>query len=118
MVRMRRGFLVFALAGLGSASVAFAQNVTSGINGVAKDAQGAVLPGVTVTATSPALIGSQVVTTEANGTYRFPALPPGSYTISFVLSGFQPFKRPGIVLALNQTLTVDATLQLASLQES
>lgn len=112
-----RLILVLAVVA-GGANVALAQNVNSRLMGVAKDAQGAVLPGVTVTATSPALIGSQTATTEANGTYQFPALPSGTYTLTFELSGFQSFKRQNIVLALNQTLSVDATLQVAALQES
>ncbi len=97
---------------------AWAQNVNSRLTGTVKDAQGAVLPGVTVTATSPALIGSQVAVTEANGSYQFPSLPSGSYTLKFDLSGFKTFTRQNITLALGQTLTVDAALQLASLQET
>lgn len=100
------------------ASPAIAQNVNSRLIGTAKDAQGAVLPGVTVTATSPALIGSRAVTTEANGIYQFPSLSPGMYTVTFELAGFQTFKRENIVLALGQTLNVDSTMQVASLQET
>ncbi|MDE3153829.1 MAG: carboxypeptidase regulatory-like domain-containing protein, partial [Acidobacteriota bacterium] len=96
----------------------WAQNVNSRLTGTVKDAQGAVLPGVTVTATSPALIGSQVAVTEANGSYQFPSLPSGTYTLKFELSGFQPFTRQNISLALGQTLNVDASLQLASLKET
>ena len=91
---------------------------TSNLTGVVTDAQGAVLPGVTVTATSPALIGTQTVVTEPNGGYRFATVPPGAYTLTFELSGFQTFKRANIVLALGQTLTVDTQLQVQSLQES
>ena len=47
--------------------------------GAGQDAQGAVLPGVTVTATSPALLGKEVAVSEANGDYRFPNLPAGTY---------------------------------------
>lgn len=97
---------------------AFAQLDASRLIGVVRDAQGAVLPGVTVTATSPALIGSQAATTEASGAYRFPALPPGEYVLTFELSGFQSLKRTNIVLALSQTLTIDAELQVATIQET
>jgi len=88
------------------------------LTGVIKDAQGAVLPGVTVTATSPALLGAQSVTSETNGEYRFPSLPAGTYTLTFELPGFQTMKRENIVLATGQTLSIDASLQIASLQES
>src|SRR5690242_5278501 len=114
-VRRQVGLLLAAVL---MAAPAWAQNVSSRVTGTAKDAQGAVLPGVTVTATSPALNGSQVAVTEANGTYLFPSLPSGTYTLKFELHGFQTFTRPNIVLALGQTLTVDGTLQVASLKEN
>src|SRR5256885_2278340 len=78
--------------------------------GIVTDAQGGVLPGVTVTATSPALNGSRIVVTEPNGSYRFPSVPEGAYVLTFELSGFQNYKRTNIVLSLGQTLTVDAQL--------
>jgi outer membrane receptor protein involved in Fe transport len=117
MFRQARVCLV-AAAICAMAATARAQTTPSHLIGTVKDAQGAVLPGVTVTATSPALIGGQTVVTEANGSYRFPSLPSGTYSLKFDLSGFKAFTRSGIVLALGQTLTVDATMQLATLQES
>ncbi len=107
-----------ALAIALSATLAHAQNVSSHLTGVVKDSQGGVLPGVTVTATSPALIGVQTAVSEANGTYQFPSLPEGTYALKFELSGFQTFTRPNIVLSIGQTLTVDAQLQVASLSEN
>src|SRR5437667_11024808 len=117
-MRMGTALLIAALVMGGSASRVGAQVQATRLTGVVTDAQSAVLPGVTVTATSPSLIGSQTVVTEANGSYRFPSLPEGTYSLTFELSGFQTFKRGNIVLALSQTLTVDAQLQVASLQES
>lgn len=109
------GFLVPAMTLM--AALASAQNVTSNLTGVVKDAQGGILPGVTVTATSPALIGGRTTVTESNGTYQFAALPEGTYTVRFTLSGFQTFERSGIALGVGQTLTVDAAMQVASLKE-
>jgi hypothetical protein len=114
----RRHAVALAVAVCLSALTLHAQINPAHLTGTAKDAQGAVLPGVTVVATSPALLGTQTVTTEANGDYRFPNLPAGTYAITFELQGFQTFKRENIVLTTGQTLTVDATLQIASLQES
>jgi hypothetical protein len=91
---------------------------TSNLTGVVTDAQSAVLPGVTVTASSPALIGTQTAITEPNGSYRFATVPPGTYTLTFELSGFQTLRRENIVLSLGQTITVDSQLQVQSLQES
>ncbi len=118
MVRTRVGFwLVCATLLVGGS--AWAQNLgISRLTGTVKDAQGAVLPGVTVTATSPALIGNQVAVTEANGSYQFPALPPGTYTLKYELAGFQTMTRENIVLAIAQTLNIDTQLQLASLKEN
>jgi hypothetical protein len=114
-----RQFLVICLVGVAASNApAWAQVESSHLAGTVTDAQGAVLPGVTVTATSPSLIGQQAIVSEPNGTYRFPSLPAGSYILTFELGGFQTIKRTNIVLALNQTLTVDAQLQVQSLQES
>jgi Carboxypeptidase regulatory-like domain len=97
---------------------ASAQDFRGRINGAVKDNTGAVLPGVTVTATSPALIQPQVQVTGAEGEYRFIALPPGLYDLSYDLVGFQTIKREGIRVVINQTLTVDQTMNVATLQET
>lgn len=110
-----------ALAALGlvvmsSASV-FAQSAE--IAGVARDASGAVLPGVTVEAASPSLIErSRVVYTDGQGQYRAIALAPGTYTVTFTLPGFNTVVREGIVLTAAFTATVDATLNVGSLSET
>ena len=100
------------------ASTAFAQLEQGRLTGVVTDAQGAVLPGVTVTATSPSLLGSNTAITETDGRFLFPSLPSGRYALQFELSGFQTVKRENVVLALGQTLSVDMQLQLATLQET
>jgi hypothetical protein len=95
-----------------------AQELRGRITGVVSDNTGAVLPGVTVTVAGPALIQTQTTVTTSDGSYRYPALPPGVYTVTFELAGFQTIKREDIRLGLNQTLSVDAQLQLSSLQET
>ena len=100
------------------AGVSAAQELRGRITGFVTDNTGAVVPGVTVTATSPALIQPQVVVTGADGSYRYPALPPGVYTITFELPGFQTIRREDIRLGLNQTLSVDAQLQISALSET
>jgi len=95
-----------------------AQDFRGRINGTVSDNTGAVLPGVTVTATSPALIQPQVQVTGSDGSYRFIALPPGVYEIGFELGGFQTIKREGVRVVINQTLTVDQQLNVATLQET
>lgn len=88
------------------------------LQGIVTDDQKATLPGVTVTATSPALIGTQTAVTEIDGRYRFPSLPPGRYTLTFELNGFQTTRRENIQLALGQILNVDLQLAVATLQET
>ncbi len=113
----RRGALAVVWI-LVTAVTAAAQIEQARLNGTVVDAQGAVLPGVTVTVRSPALIGAQSTVTEGDGRYRFPALPGGTYDVVFELTGFQGLRREGIVLRLGQTLTVDGQLQVATLQET
>jgi hypothetical protein len=95
-----------------------AQEFRGRVNGTVTDSSQAVLPGVTVTATSPALIQPQVTTTGNDGAYRFPALPAGIYTITFELPGFQKVTRENIRVVINTTLSVDTQMTVASLQES
>ncbi|MEO8501788.1 MAG: TonB-dependent receptor, partial [Vicinamibacteria bacterium] len=97
---------------------AFAQELRGRIAGIVTDESGAIVPGVTVTASSPALIQPQTTTTGGDGTYRFPALPSGIYSITYSLQGFQTVKRDGIRVTLNQTFSVDARLKPASLTET
>jgi outer membrane receptor protein involved in Fe transport len=86
--------------------------------GTVKDAQGGVLPGVTVTVTSPALIGQRTALSESDGRYLITNLPSGPYSLKFELQGFQPFTRQNIIVTQGSTLTIDSTLELASLAEN
>lgn len=95
-----------------------AQELRGRITGVVRDNSGGVVPGATVTATGPALIQPQTTTSSSDGSYRFPALPSGLYTLTYELTGFRTVKREGIRVTLNTTLTVDTTLEVAQLQEA
>src|SRR5687767_10407065 len=76
-----------------------AQGASSGIAGVVRDSSGAVMPGVTVEASSPALIEKvRVVVSDDQGQYKFVALVPGVYTVTFTLPGFRTTKREGVEL--------------------
>ena len=91
---------------------------TGTIQGRVVDAQGAVLPGVTITATSPSMPGVQTAVSSETGNYRFPAVPPGTYALGYELSGFNPLKREGVEIRLGFTATVNVELALATLQET
>jgi hypothetical protein len=105
----KRGAVALWLAALCAVlpSSAFAQ--ASGIAGVVRDTSGAVLPGVTVEAASPALIEkARSVVTDSQGRYNIVDLRPGVYTVTFTITGFSPFVREGIELSAQFTATVNA----------
>jgi len=98
------------------ASSAFAQG---SITGVVRDASGAVLPGATVEATSPALIEKvRTATTDSAGQYRIEDLRPGIYVVTFSLSGFSTVRREDIVLQGSFAASVSAELKVGALAET
>ncbi len=109
--------VTFALACIAALpSAAWAQSV---ITGIVRDTSGAVMPGVTVEAASPALIeGVRTGVTDTNGAYRIVDLRPGVYTLKYELTGFNTQVREGFELAANFTATVNIDLTVGTLQES
>jgi len=98
---------------------AFAQGETAAIAGVVRDATGAVIPGVTVEASSPALIERlRTAVTDSQGQYKIIDLRPGTYAVTFTLSGFNTFRREGIELSTSFTATVNADLRVGQLEET
>jgi hypothetical protein len=91
---------------------------TGSINGKVTDNSGAGLPGVSVSAASPALMGVQTTTTNDQGLYRFPAVPPGTYALTFELTGFTTTKRESIGVTLGFTATVHIEMGVATVQEA
>jgi hypothetical protein len=120
MLEQIRGVLIqTCLVLILGAAVAGAQTGTSGLAGVARDPSGAVLPGVTVEAASPALIEKvRTVVTDGEGQYKIVSLPPGVYSLTFTLEGFNTYKRDGVELTANFTATVNGDLKVGSLQET
>ena len=87
----------------------------SSITGVATDASGGVLPGVTVEATSPALIeGARTAVTDDAGRYAIVNLRPGTYSITFTLTGFSSFVRTALTLPSDFTATVNAEMRVGT----
>jgi outer membrane receptor protein involved in Fe transport len=117
---MRRLFtvvgLVLACALAGPA--AMAQQTTGNINGRIVDAQGAAVPGVTVTGRNTQTGFVRTDVSDAEGIYRLTALPVGIYDITAELQGFSKFEARAIVLSVAQTLDVNIALKVASVQES
>ena len=103
--------LVFVAACIATVpSLVYAQ---ASLTGVVRDTSGAVLPGVTVEAASPALIEKvRTAVTDGGGQYRIENLRPGTYTVTFTLPGFATVKREGIELTGSFTATVNADLRV------
>jgi hypothetical protein len=100
------------------ATAAAAQSQTGQIFGKAADTSGGVLPGVVVTATSPVLLQPLIAVTSDTGTYQFPQIPIGTYTVTFELSGFRTSVRENIRVEIGFNAQVNAVLDIATLQES
>jgi hypothetical protein len=116
MSKRRQTFVVLALGFLFLPNTALAQ---SAIAGIVKDTTGAVLPGVTVEASSPALIEKvRTTTSDENGQYRVIDLRPGTYTVTFTLAGFSTIVRAGIVLETNFTAPINVELRVGEVAES
>src|SRR5678816_652801 len=120
MTRARLVFPSLSLALVFLASDAQGQSLSSGtIGGVAKDESGAVLPGVTVEAASPALIEKvRTAVTDEQGVYRIVDLRPGLYTVTFTLPGFGTFRREGVELTTGFTANVNADMKVGSVEET
>src|SRR5437868_9521416 len=92
---------------------------TSAIAGVVRDSSGAVLPGVTIEAASPALIEKvRTVVSDEKGEYKILDLPGGVYAVTFTLTGFTTVKREGLELTANFTANVPVELRVGQLQET
>ena len=113
--RARRALIGACLAMMIPATVLAQEGV---IAGTVRDDQSAVLPGVTVEATSPALIGVRTAVSDDLGQYRITNLPIGTYTVVFTLSGFQRQQRENIVLTSGFTANVSPTLGVGNFQET
>src|SRR4051812_35512342 len=83
---------------------AAAQEQRGSIEGIVKDSSGGVLPGATIEARSPGMVGITTVVSDTTGGYRFPSLPPGRYELTATLQGFTPAKASNVQLELGQVL--------------
>ena len=104
--------LILLLSAVCVPAAAFAQ---ASIAGTVKDASGAVLPGVTVEASSPELIEKvRTALSDGSGQYRIENLRPGTYAVTFTLTGFSTVKREGIELTGSFTATVNVELRVGA----
>ena len=111
---MLRGLLtILGAAALLAAAPVFAQRITGNLVGTVRHEGGAVLVGVTVGLTGEKIVGTQSTVTNDAGFYRLIALPPGTYEMSFELSGFATLRRQGVRVAVGATEELDVVLKLS-----
>ena len=111
--------LVFAFVFLVSPAAWSQGTSAASVSGVVTDSSGGVLPGVTVEATSPVLIEKvRTATTDERGEYRIVELVPGTYTVTFTLTGFASFRRQALQLPPSFNATVNAQLRLGAIEQS
>ena len=113
---MKRFFLFAVL--LSWPATAFSQQIYGRLEGAASDAQGLVLPGVTVTLESDELVTARTATTDVDGSYRFAQLTAGSYTLTFELGGFQTVVNEDIIVVGGSTYEINATMAIATVAET
>src|SRR5262245_15383282 len=94
------------------------QTSTAVLTGTIRDASGAILPGVTVTSTNTARNTSQSTVSNDAGSYAFPAMQPGTYSLVAELPGFKKFVREGIVLQVTQVIRLDVEMELGAISET
>jgi hypothetical protein len=99
------------------AATAIAQT-TGRITGRVLDSTGAALPGVTVSVSSPSLQGVNTTTTDSEGNYRFPLLPPGAYTVKAVLQGFKTVEQVNVQVSLDRSVEVNLSMGISGVAET
>ena len=116
---MRRVVLCLAVLGAAVLLVPATSSAQAAITGVVRDTSGAVIPGVLVEASSPALIErTRSVVTDSSGQYRIVDLSPGTYEVAFTLAGFKSVRRGNIVLEGSFTASVNTELQVGLVEET
>jgi hypothetical protein len=116
---MRKRILTCLFVPVGLLVTAHLARAQSAVAGVVKDTTGALLPGVTVEATSPALIEkAKSAVSDENGQYRIVDLRPGTYSVTFTLTGFNTVVREGILLEANFTAPINVEMRIGSVAES
>ena len=115
-MRFRKLFMAFMSMYWGVV-VLQAQSTTATIQGLVKDQQGALIPGVTVTAKNLETNATRVTISNDEGTYRVQSLPIGTYEVTAELGGFSRYAQAGITLSLNQTAVVDITMKPAGVEQ-
>ncbi|MBP1606577.1 MAG: Outer rane receptor for ferrienterochelin and colicin [Acidobacteria bacterium] len=117
-VRVRGTLVLVAVMLLAGFGVAYAQTGASGLRGKITDAQGAVIPGATVSLANPATGFTRDTVTDASGDYQFVSIPPGTYTLKVELTGFRTAIFNNVPLPVDTTATQNVKLEIGELSET
>ena len=98
-------------------SSSFAQRQTGTLTGSILDEEGNPLPGANITITSESLMGTQSAVSSANGVFRFPNLPPGTYSLKAELPGFQTVIRSNIIVHVGMVVNVEIRMKAVAIEE-
>ena len=110
--------LLLIIVGFGTVPVYGQVAITGQIRGVVTDASGAVLPNVTIHASSPAMMTPRQATTTVDGNYLFESLPPGIYNLTFTIAGFDTEVQSNIAISPGFTATISPHLEVGTSQQS
>ena len=116
-MRLRLAVPFSLVAAFAAVDPAFAQRTTGDIVGIVKDQSGGTVPGVTVSLKGEKIVGLKTAVTNAQGLYRFAALPPGGYALTFTMSGFSTVNKPDVSVSLGGTSQQDVSLKLSQMAE-
>ena len=114
--RLLKSLLILFLS-VGLTAASLAQETTGSIRGTITDEEGNLLPGVSVTVSSEALMGDLSYVTSETGSFRFPALPVGHYTVKAEMSGFKTFTRKEVIVRVGMVVTIDIIMEITALEE-
>ncbi len=114
--KLLKSLFILALC-IGFVSTTYAQRTTGSIKGIVTDNEGNPLPGVTLTASADVLMGIQTYVTTDTGSYRFPSLPPGWYTVTAEMPGFKTITRSQIEVRVGMTVTINVTMEMTTIEE-
>jgi len=117
MVKKNSIILLLTILVFGLSSMGYGQGQTGSIRGIVTDEEGSPLPGVTVTITSPALMGTLSFVTDQEGKYRFPSCPPGEYQIKAEIAGFKTVERKGVIVHVGFTVSVNIKMEPTTIEE-
>src|SRR5499433_1536155 len=119
MITRLIGRVVLAMIASGLLATGASAQTSGTIAGAVRDTTGAVLPGVTVEAASPALIEKiRTVVTDGSGQYRIISLPPGMYSVTFSLTGFSNVRREGLEVSIGVTAQVNVDMKVGAVAET